>query len=308
MTSLSLWARRSGLVRTLASPYLRIRRRLAHPGRPYEEDIWSRLGTLLVEDPVIYVEGFEGTFQIDVRSHILKRLILEGVYEPGLVEVCRTFVTQGRDAVDVGANVGFFSVLLAQLLPDRRVLAAEPSRAMARRLRVNLERNGVAERVIVFEGAISDHSGEARLQGVTGKEEYGSIGVLAHPAIKGEVCRSGVETYSETVKSTTLDALIEKHELRPGIIKIDTEGAERLVFQGARTALKEFQPVIISELDDTLLRANGSSAMDVVRMMYDMDYRVLDPFTPGYPEVTREQLETPHVLTEVLCLPTSGTP
>ena len=192
-------------------------------------------------------------------------------------------------------------MLLARQLPDRRVLAAEPSAAMAARLRANLERNGVAGRVAVFEGALSDRGGTAELRGPVGNEEYGTIGVLAHPAAHA-VAGSGVGVGVETVASETLDALVERHGLAPGFVKIDVEGAEALVLGGARATLREFRPVLLSELDDGLLRANGSSAVEVVRLLQAEGYRVLHPTAPGHPPVSREQLEALHV-SEVLCLP-----
>lgn len=306
MNVVSLWARRSNVVRTLARPLLAARRHLREPGRIYQEEVWGRLSHMLAEDPVVHVEEFGGSFLLDARSDVLKRLLLDGAYEPRLAEVCRETVPTGRDAIDVGANAGFFSVLLATLLPDQRVLAAEPSQSMAGRLRENLMRNGVDDRVIIFEGALSSEEGRVELQGPAGREEYGTIGVLAHPAAEALVEGSGAEVRFETVPSEPLDALVGRHGLRPGFIKVDTEGAEMLVFQGALETLREFRPVILSEVDDRLLRANGTSAMEVVALLQGEGYRVLDPYSAEHRLVTQEQLETPYVLTEVLCLPDSS--
>lgn len=306
MIPLSRWARRSKTVRSLARPLLRARRFLSDPGRGPREATWERLSTLLADDPLVRVEEFGGVFRLDPRSHILKRLLVDGEYEPELARLCRTLVRPDHDAVDIGANAGFFSVLLAQSLPAQRVLAVEPSRPMATRLRYNLERNGVDARVVVFEGAASDRRGTAELRGVEGKEEYGTIGVLAHPAAEVAAQEPGAAVYSDVVAAEPLDALVERHRLRPGFIKIDTEGAEMRVFHGARETLRAFTPIVISELDDVLLRANGGSAMEVVSLLRGLGYRVLDPFTAGHPAVTREQLETPHALNEVLCIPESA--
>ncbi|MEM1116502.1 MAG: FkbM family methyltransferase [Bacteroidota bacterium] len=258
---------------------------------------------LLAEDPVVSVQDFGGRFALDARSHVLKRLLLDGTYEAELVGLCRQFVTPGRDAVDIGANAGFFSVLLANLLPADRVLAAEPSPAMARRLRQNLERNGVGDRVVVFEGAVADCSGTVTLSGVVGNEEYGTIGHLAHPAAEAALAHPDAESSALTVVAETLDALVETHDLRPGLLKVDTEGAEMLVLAGGRDTLRNHRPVLICEMDDVLLRANGTSAVELVLMLQELGYHVLDPFTRGHPPVTRGQLETPHVVPDVLCLP-----
>ena len=306
MNSLSARARRSPALRALLSPLLAVRRRLANPGRPYEHRTWERLRDLLAEDPVIRVPEFEGEFQVDARSHLFMRALLDGEYEPALARLCRELAAPDRDAVDVGANVGFFSVLLARHLRGGRVLAIEPSPAVGPRLRANLARNGVAGRVAVFEGAVSDRAGRVDLSGIEGKEEYGTIGQPAHPGMWGDAADRGAVVRPVPVEARTLDALVEEHGLSPGFVKLDVEGAEHLVVGGAEQTLRAHRPVVLSELNDRLLRANGSSAMDVVRAFRRLGYRVLDPLTPGRPEATREQLETPHVLEEVLCVPSDS--
>lgn len=303
MTSFSLWARRSPAIRVLAQPFTRFRQRISSPGHRYQLELWERLQSLLVEDPVVEVAEFGGAFQLDPRSHVLKRLLLEGVYEPAISRLCQQLADPTRDAVDVGANAGFFSVLLAKQLPKQRVLAVEPSPKMASRLRANLDRNGVGDRVLLFEGALSNHAGTVALTGVAGNEEYGTIGTFAHPAAQRLAQAPGTRMTVQEVASESLDALVERHDLALGLIKIDVEGAEAMVLQGARRVLAEHRPVLVSELDDRMLRANGSSAMDVVRFLQGEGYRVLHPTADGHPPVTREQLETPHVLDTVLCVP-----
>lgn len=247
---------------------------------------------------MLRVGEFGGTFQLDPRSHLFQRVVLDGHYELEVAALCRRLADPARDAVDVGANAGFFSVLLAGHLADGRVLAVEPSETMASRLRANLQRNGVRDRVVVFEGAASDRTGTADLTGIEGMEEYGTIGALAHPAVQDETKRR-----VHTVATRTLDDLVAAHGLRPGFVKVDVEGAEPLVFRGAESILREHRPVVLSELNDRLLRANGSSAREVLRLFEAVGYRVLDPFAPGMPVARIDDLETPHLLEEVLCLP-----
>ena len=246
---------------------------------------------------------FKGQFQIDARSHIFGRALLDGEYEPELVRLCAELVDPHRDAVDVGANVGLFSVLLAHHLPERRVLAIEPSPAVVARLQANLVRNGVADRVPVFVGAASDQPGQVELSGIPGKEEYGTIGRPAHPGIWADAPDRGARIQSVSVMSQPLDALVEEHGLTPGFIKVDVEGAENLVISGARQTLQQHRPIVLSELSDRLLRANGTTAMEVVQIFLQLDYRVLDPLSPGRPNVTRAELEKPHGVEEILCIP-----
>ncbi len=300
MRSLTHRLRQSRVLRACVAPLLAKRRQLANPGRLYEVQVWERLHALLSEDPVVRVAEFNGTFQLDARSHVFQRILLEGQYEPELARLCLELAPADRDVIDVGANAGFFSVLLARHLNQCRVLSIEPSGTMASRLRANVERNGVGDIVDIFEGAASDHPGEVTLTGIDGREEYGTIGALAHPAVRNDETAT---TQAQRIEARTLDSLVSDFALSPGFIKIDVEGAEHLVFRGATDILHTHRPIVLSEMNDGLLRANGSSAKEVLQEIKGAGYRVLNPFVEGHPDAKIEDLETPHMLEEILCLP-----
>ena len=76
----------------------------------------TKLCALLIEDPVFRVPEFRGEFSIVKESDLLIRLLGDGEYEPILVKRLQEHVNVKRDAIDVGANVGFYSVLLARML------------------------------------------------------------------------------------------------------------------------------------------------------------------------------------------------
>ena len=295
MSSFTSRLRRSRWIRTLATPVLSARRRIARQAKKRQLETWDRLTDLLVEDPVVNVPEFGGQFQMDARSHLLQRLVLDGNYEPHLVQLCKRYVPPDRDVIDVGANAGFFSVLLAALAPEQRIMAVEPSRAMIARLRSNLIRNGIEARVDIFEGALTEADGIAQLQGIDGLEEYGTLGALSHPSLQGRT-----PTRSETVKTTSLDNLVVQRDLSPGFIKVDVEGAEARVFSGATQTLLQHRPVILTEWDDTLLRANGSSALAVLELFDRANYDLFDPMELGLIQISKSDI--PH-LREALCLP-----
>lgn len=302
--NLLLRARRSPTVRLLTAPARALRNRLQHPGRPHEQRLWERLSQVLADDPAVSVPEFEGVFQLDPRSHLLRRILFDGAYEPALADVCRRFADPERDALDVGANAGFFSVLLARQLRQGRVVALEPTPSMSVRLQSNLVRNGVADRVQVLELAASDRRGEALLTTLPGKEEYASLGRTPHHAMRIDAADRSATLSTFTVPTARLDDLVEENGLRPGFVKIDVEGAEHLVLGGAEALLRVHRPVVLVEINDERLRGNGSSARAVVQMLEAARYRLLDPHHPSLPPATIERLETPHELEEVLAVPT----
>jgi FkbM family methyltransferase len=205
---------------------------------------------------VVNVPSFEGDFEVDCRSDLLKRVIVHGDYETRNADIVNKHLESCRDAIDVGANVGFFSVLMRKrLMPSSRLLAIEPNSAPFELLQKNLTRNSADNGTILFNGVVSDRCGKSRIYFIEGREEYASIGEATQ--IRSE---DSIET--KEVPAATLDWLVETHQLNPGFIKVDTEGAEYLVFKGALKTLKEHRPVVLTELSDHYLKNFSHNSED----------------------------------------------
>ena len=191
------------------------------------------------------------------------------------------YIDRQRDAIDVGANIGFQTVLMSKIISNRKVLAIEPTRNALIRLRRNLKLNAAEKNVIIFDGVASDVNETTSIKVLEGREEYSTLGVVSHPSVVGD---SGSFT-TERVQARTLDQLADDFNLDVGFIKVDAEGHEHKIFDGAKVLLTTQRPIVISELSDTLLRKNGSSALAVIRYFEALDYVVSDPLnakaTPG---------------------------
>jgi len=125
------------------------------------------------------------------------------------------------DVVDIGANVGVFSVYAARTV--RRVFAFEPHPESVRFITDNLRNNGLTN-VIVECAAVGDQFGTARL--------YLGAGAYGHLLFDHNV--SGRLGESIEVVETTLARIIEAHDLeRIGLLKMDCEGAEGLILSSA---------------------------------------------------------------------------
>lgn len=288
------WAQRYSGARSQIGRIVRPFRLVDNARLRTERAIFNNLASLLAEDPIILVKEFQGKFAVDPRSDLFKRLVTIGEYEPRLAGLCLEVMDPRRDVVDVGANIGFFSVLCAQRIhPGQQVLAIEPAASALRRLRRNLEVNGVVDRVIVVPGVVGCVSGKTSLNVVPGREEYSSVGPLVHPSARY------AEFVQQEANSYTLDELVARHQLNPGFIKVDVEGGEGGVFQGAHETIKAFRPAVLSELSDPLLRAQGYRAQDVVDQFRTLGYKVVDPSYPELAPGTR-------AYGDILCLPEVG--
>ena len=288
-TRMSALARRP-VLRRLLWPAILLRRQLQGRHGPEVNEIFGRMAEMLMEDPLLAVPEFEGTFAVSAKGHLFRRIIESGEYEPVLTRRCLELLDPQRDVIDVGANIGFHTVLFAKHLDRRRLLAIEPTRNALRRLRRNLELNGVDSVVTIFQGVASRAPGWREIKTVEGLEEYSSLGAMDHPSI------AGTPFVTERVEARTLDQLVLEHTLDCGFVKVDVEGAERDVFEGGRQLFASQRPVVVSELSDPLLRKNGSSALEVVEFFERLDYVVTDPLGPGKVAGVRE-------FGDIICVP-----
>lgn len=278
-------------IRQILAPAIAARRVVLGRQRSNDARYFDRLATLLVEDPCLHVLELDGRFYLDPRSDLFRRIIHSGAYEPELTRLCRRFLDPRRDALDVGANIGFHSVLFGKALePTARVLAFEPTSAARRRLTRNLILNGVQDRVSIVEAAASRSEGTAVINVVPGREEYSSLGDLAHPSV------DPVQGQKESVRLTTIDTQVSAYKLSPGSIKIDVEGSEYAVLEGAADTLERCRPVILAELSDALLRKSGASVDLVLQFLRSHRYDVYDPLEPTLEPGSRE-------FGDVICFP-----
>ncbi len=220
---------------------------------------------------VVTLENISGEYEIDSRSDILKRILIGKEYEPEVSDLILKNINPNKDAINIGANIGLYSNLLAQKLNfNNKVLAIEPTPGAFKMLKNNVLRNNNENKIITFNGIATDKEGDYEINTVRGKEEYSSVGQLVHTSIKNE------KAINIKVKGNTIDNLVELHKMNPGLIVIDVEGAELNVLKGAIETIKEFHPIIISELDDKLLLEQNSNSKEVIEFLETLNYKVMD--------------------------------
>lgn len=178
-----------------------------------------------------------------------------GHYEPAETELIDRMLGPGDIYVDVGAHVGWFVVRAARKIGARgSVVAFEAFPPNARLFRHNIAINGLSN-VTFYHAAVADVVGEADI-GVQGGSDSGS-------ATAGSRAAESIAR----VAQTTLDLTLPAHAF-PALIKIDVEGFEERVLDGARGVLERTTAVLI-ELNEAALRANGASSEGVMTRLND---------------------------------------
>lgn len=195
-----------------------------------------------------------------------------GTYEPELQKALETFTPQGGVVYDLGANIGYVTLLAARFTgPQGKVHAFEALPENQIRLIDNISLNNLQGQVTVFCGAVVGRGGDIRFlvgpSGGTGKTA-GSAGRKDLPYVR-EIQVPGI----------SLDEyVLEQGHSSPDLVKMDIEGGEVLALPGMQRVLSEVQPVILMEL-------HGPEAGQVAwKTIAEAGYR-LHELAPGYPEV-----------------------
>lgn len=175
---------------------------------------------------------------LDLRSE--KDLWL-GTYEPDLQACLRAFVRSGSTAYDLGANLGYVTLLLARAVGHTgRVLAFEPLPANLERLRTHLALNGCESWVQVVPAAVGERTGRARFWLHASK----SMGKL-----DGSAGRDQPYPHAIDVEAVDLDTFVyARANPAPDLVKMDLEGGEVLAFAGMRRVLRDARPTLLVEL------------------------------------------------------------
>jgi len=220
---------------------------------------------------VVTVKNIPGEYEIDARSHILRSIFISHDYEPSIVDLIKKNTATNKDSINIGANIGLYSNLLATLIDhNKKLLAIEPTPNAFKYLKANIERNNNVDKIITYNGIASDVPGMFKINIIQGKEEYSSIGEIVHSSVEGQ------KHLKIDVEGDTVDHLVEKYKLQPGIIVIDVEGAEFKVLSGAINTIHKYKPIIISELNDKLLEKLNSSSTEIIQLLEDNGYKVKD--------------------------------
>ena len=163
------------------------------------------------------------------------------LHPPAVHPSVLAFLSPGGVAIDVGANLGEWAVPLARRVgPSGRVLAIEPAPRAATAVDKTLVANALAQAEVI-RCAVGDHDGTVEF----------AAPIVTSVRIDTGTARIGPAAAGHealTVVSRTLDSLAAERRLdRIDLIKIDVEGAERQVLDGARASIARFRPVLVLE-------------------------------------------------------------
>lgn len=198
-------------------------------------------------------------------SDYFQCMMYYGRFCPEVLQALQKFVRRGDTVLDIGAQLGYFSLHVARLVSSTgRVYCFEPDPRSFARLDDAIRLSRI-DWIKSFQTALSAREGTM--------DFYLSPTLGWSTGVKN----SHLEDLQQvSVRTTPLDLLVSRGEIpsRIRLAKIDVEGFEMEVLRGMRNVLATSRPILVLEINVQMLHAQGTSPSEIVRFLESFEYRV----------------------------------
>lgn len=200
--------------------------------------------------------------------HIGMPILTSKMYEPHVTRILNQKLQPGMTVLDIGANIGYFSMLMSNLIgKDGRCIAIEPNPRNVKLMLASKNLNGF-EQLQIFQAAAGNTWGILKLYTIFTNGVVSPVNTDANELLQ-----------TETVQSLKIDDILPCDE-RVDLIKIDVEGAEFSALSGALQCIERDHPLIISEFTPGALPdISGVTPEEYLRFFTSRGYNlsVLEP-------------------------------
>lgn len=199
--------------------------------------------------------------------------VLRNEFEAAEVSFVKAHVKVGQSVIDIGTNIGFFSLLFSRLVgPSGRVIGFEPMPFLYERATMSVRENGFGH-CEIHNVALAREEGTAHLVYAPGSPNWGDAFLSFDGSILPD--HAGV-----VVPIQPLTRYIS--DFSADFVKIDVEGAEYVVISSAIEYFSAHKPVILSEIHaDQLARVSGVTPRDYIKLLGGVGYNCFEILTDG---------------------------
>ncbi len=192
-------------------------------------------------------------------------VILYGVHDPTETQLVRKEIKRGDVVLDVGAHVGYYTLIFAECVGDTgKVFAFEPDPTNFALLKKNIEANGV-KNVVLVQKAVSDTTGITKLHLCEQRH-------MGHRIYEWHSSDTSIE-----VETITLDDYFKDYDRKINFIKMDIEGAESKAVQGMRSLLQRNKKLkIILEFNPPIMAESGLQPEELPKTLREYGFKLYD--------------------------------
>ncbi|HSL43539.1 MAG TPA: FkbM family methyltransferase [Anaerolineales bacterium] len=244
-----------------------------------------------------WLTNYDGDLKIlcGLGSFIEWNIFFRGYHDQGFSSALKRLVKKGMIILDVGANVGGYTILMAKYTGENgKVIAFEPNPEVYDRLRQNVLANDFQNRVVLHPIALSKTSGWSTLY--IPKESCSNRGISSlykYADMLADKLEVAVSTVDDEAKRGSFQ--------RVDLIKIDTEGNDGLVIEGAKDVINRDRPIIIFEADHQAHQKAGLILKSTSDRLRELGYNFSTIDTFG--RLRKSGAGKPLPDTNIVCLP-----
>lgn len=184
-----------------------------------------------------------------------------GGWEPATIKFLNKSIMQGDTVIEVGANVGAHTLLIGNLIGNNgRIYAFEPTDFASRKLEKNISLNPSLTNITVRNELVTN-----------GESDLPKLDIRSSWTVDGK--NAPEYTHLRNLKSISIDEFSGEVSLKNlMLIKIDVDGYDYKVLQGAKSTIAQFLPIVFCELCEYTLNEQGDSIKDIYHLLSAMGY------------------------------------
>jgi FkbM family methyltransferase len=226
--------------------------------------------TVLPETGWIDLERRGFRWHLSMDRYIDRQIATKGTFEPATTELVLKFVKPGMTVLDVGANIGYFTLLFGrQVGPSGRVWAFEPVKRYQEAIKLHLQTNRLDDTVQLLSFGLSDRT----LRVPISVDEFGASMHSASSSTTFEI---------EEIDIARLDDVVREQNInKVDFIKLDIDGHEPAFVRGAQSTIRSHMPVMVLEFAQAWLDVAGEDARTLKTAIEELGYTL-------YSEKTRQ--------------------
>lgn len=225
------------------------------------------------DDVIKRIEKYNFSMVLNIRDRAIGLpILLKSGYEENVTEVFLKYLKSDTHFLDIGANIGYYSLLVASQCPQGKVFSFEPDTTNFRYLKTSTIYNGFDSVIQAYNLAVSDRNGPIYLYEVNCSANSGAKVTAKDreslaPYIKTE------NPQFQFVEAVQLDLFLS--DKRIDIVKLDIEGHEPFALLGMKEILDQNKPVIITEFAPLSLNLIGKmSPEEFLQFLIDLSYQI----------------------------------